>query len=635
MSLIDNKKKQSFLIQWGMVLVAVVAIYQLPAWTKLDDLYNDYWRVEIAKKTQPSDDIIVIKIDDKSLSEMEEDIGFWPWPRTTHAFLVEGLLAANSKAIVFDIMFSERDKLRDGDEFFREVVSQQPNIFYAAALLKEESPEDLVSLEDLPQSFFSKPYVRADSTVNNSSKITMSLPWIIAVEDWNVGLIDFLADWDGSARRYPVVTEVQGAKLNSLPNRVAEYVISQPDTNTGNNQRTTRTEQDFIHLKYKGVDYVPFQSVSYAVAYDFLTNRKRLDLFKDKIVVIGATATGLHDLRETPIAQLYPATSILAMAIDNLILNDYLIVVNKNYGLMVSVILVSLLLAITFLFDSYRIQLALSIGLLLFSALCLLTLSYFLSQSDRLFPAASSFTILFSVLVVLLFYRGLKEYMSRQHALQTFSRFMDPVVVKQLMSDEDWQEKTANKSCKVSVLFSDIRGFTTLSEKRTAEEIMAILNNYFDRQVEAIFSTGGTLDKFIGDAVMAFWGAPIEDDNHAEHAVDAALKMVDNLLTFRESLPEELREFDVGIGVHSGDAVVGMLGSAKRFDYTAIGDTVNLGSRIEGVTKGIARILVSETTKELCGDVFDFEFKGEFAVKGREEKVKLYQPSRRVAVNEN
>jgi adenylate cyclase len=156
---------------------------------------------------------------------------------------------------------------------------------------------------------------------------------------------------------------------------------------------------------------------------------------------------------------------------------------------------------------------------------------------------------------------------------------------------------------------------------------MQILNAYFDSQVEAIFNTRGTLDKFIGDAIMAFWGAPVEDEEHAINAVKAALMMVDNLMLFRETLPEDLRGFDVGIGVHSGEAVVGMLGSTKRFDYTAIGDTVNLASRIEGATKDVARILVSEATMILCGDRFKFEYSGEFSVKGREEKVKLYKPS--------
>lgn len=125
---------------------------------------------------------------------------------------------------------------------------------------------------------------------------------------------------------------------------------------------------------------------------------------------------------------------------------------------------------------------------------------------------------------------------------------------------------------------------------------------------------------------MAFWGAPIEDEKHAENAVVTALIMVDNLLAFRKTLPKELQNFDVGIGIHSGEAVVGMLGSKRRFDYTAIGDTVNLASRIEGVTKGRARVLVSQATKDLCENKFEFIYSGEFSVKGREAKVKLYEP---------
>ena len=176
------------------------------------------------------------------------------------------------------------------------------------------------------------------------------------------------------------------------------------------------------------------------------------------------------------------------------------------------------------------------------------------------------------------------------------------------------------------MLFSDIRGFTTLSESRTPEQVVTLLNRYFDLQVAAIFEQGGTLDKFIGDAIMAFWNAPLSAPDHAVRAVRAALAMSRSLEVFRQELGEFGQHFDIGIGIHTGPAVVGFLGSSQRLDYTAIGDTVNLGSRIEGETKGVARILVSEATRNACGNVFTFIDHGEVTVKGRSQPVRLFEP---------
>jgi adenylate cyclase len=247
--------------------------------------------------------------------------------------------------------------------------------------------------------------------------------------------------------------------------------------------------------------------------------------------------------------------------------------------------------------------------------------------------------LLFPVLRVLLFgwafyfAAALREYMrerrEREQAVREFSRFVNPHVVNELMAHGGLSRE--GESREVSLLFSDIRGFTSLSEKRTPQEVVSLLNRYFSRQVEVIFRNGGTLDKFIGDAIMAVWGAPLDDPKHAEKAVRCALEMSDTLDAFKLELGELGKAFDAGIGVHSGPAVVGLIGSEQRREYTSIGDTVNLASRIEGLTKGVARILVSEETRLLCADAFDFEPRGLYKVKGRAQDVALYEPRRKLA----
>jgi adenylate cyclase len=208
-----------------------------------------------------------------------------------------------------------------------------------------------------------------------------------------------------------------------------------------------------------------------------------------------------------------------------------------------------------------------------------------------------------------------------------FSRFLDPRVVNDLVTNQRNLLTEGAKSREVTLLFSDIRGFTTLSESHTPEQVVDILNRYFTLQVDVVFRHHGTVDKFIGDCIMAFWGAPLADPDQAKNAVAAALEMAQVLLEFRKGLGPELAEvFDVGIGIHTGPAVVGFMGSQNKLDYTAIGDAVNLASRIEGQTKGVARVLVSAATRERCGDAFDFVERGTYKVKGREQPVQLYEP---------
>jgi len=172
-----------------------------------------------------------------------------------------------------------------------------------------------------------------------------------------------------------------------------------------------------------------------------------------------------------------------------------------------------------------------------------------------------------------------------------------------------------------------MRGFTTLSETAAPEEVVALLNRYFTCQTEIVFKHGGTLDKFIGDAIMAFWGAPTAYPDHAQRAVLAALDMSAALDELRGELGSLGASLDIGIGLHTGSAVVGFIGSDERLDYTAIGDTVNCASRIEGLTKGVSRILASEATRDAAGDAFEWRDHGLHRAKGRGVELHLFQPA--------
>jgi adenylate cyclase len=218
------------------------------------------------------------------------------------------------------------------------------------------------------------------------------------------------------------------------------------------------------------------------------------------------------------------------------------------------------------------------------------------------------------------------ERRNRQRVTQLFSRFLDPRVVKGLVEKGETDAALSGQKREITVLFSDIQGFTSLSERKSAPEIVDLLNRYFSLQVEVIFRHEGTLDKYIGDAIMAFWGAPTDQPDHACRALACAREMEQTLVRFKQEAGADGEQFDVGIGLHCGEAVVGFIGSPeRRQDYTVIGDTVNTASRIEGATRGRSRILVSAAVRAAC-DKYTFTDHGPVKLKGKEEPVHLFEP---------
>jgi adenylate cyclase len=266
-------------------------------------------------------------------------------------------------------------------------------------------------------------------------------------------------------------------------------------------------------------------------------------------------------------------------------------------------------------------------GALLTITLLSLFISYSAVSRLVLLPVLTPLLLAWSCYFVCALHSYFVERKKTERAVQLFSRFVNPHVVQELLAHGGLSR--VGESRQITVLFSDIRGFTALSEKRTPQQIVQLLNRYFTLQVEVVFRHGGSLDKFIGDCIMAFWGAPLDDPQHALHAVQAALEMAEVLQDFKRALGDQDADFDVGIGIHSGPAVVALIGPEQRLEYTAIGDTVNLASRIEGLTKGVSRILVSRETKALCGDTLDFAAFGSYKVKGREQDVELFAPRKR------
>jgi adenylate cyclase len=600
------------LIAFAVALAAAAEFASLHLLLPLENRVSDTFVRVHASGLRPDPDIVIVDIDDRSLAKMNDAAGSWPWPRSVHGELVAGLARQHPKAIVFDILFAEPDVYRpESDALFNEAVSQAPNTYFP--MVRRSAAEDSrgIPLAEYAATLGIAPTPAAD----RDARVSLLLPLAVARESWRTGTINFVEDKDGVGRRYNVYTNAYGWRIPSLPARVSRD-LGYP-----------LPEQETIVLGWRG-PALAHARIPYADVYEDFGRKKPLRdpaEFRDKIVIIGTTATGLHDIRATPLSSLTSAVEILATTFDNLKNGGYMRTAPAPVPFLLTLLLVATLLAA---FLARHNTLHIGAALLPLSAV-LLGAEYLALGRLLLLPvfAPLVFAWLFYIAAALQEY--LRERRAREQTVRIFNRFLDPRVVKELVNQGTTTESISGQAREITVLFSDIRGFTTLSEIHTPAEIVALLNRYFSLQVEVIFRHGGTLDKFIGDAIMAFWGAPGEDASHAEHATAAALEMAETLARFKLEIGELGHTFDVGIGIHSGPAVVGFIGSEQRQDYTAIGDTVILASRIEGETKGVSRILVSAETMSRCADAFDFVDHGFFKVKGRTQEVQLFEPRKK------
>jgi adenylate cyclase len=593
------------------LLAAALEIHLLRAAAPLENRLLDAFVRWHAARLAPDPDVVIVDIDERSLAAMQKEAGRFPWPREVYADLVLGLAAQKPRAIVFDIMFSEPDRFRpESDRAFVEAVAPLTNVYFPMLKLDPRDDPGGASAAELGPLVG---LVRRPGADPNT-RIAVVPPLALPSELWRGGPINFVEDADHVGRRYLLRSVVGGWELPSLAARIAlELGFPVPDAD------------DFI-LAWRGrARGLP--RVSFSDLYEDFGRAKRVrpqDEFTGKVAVIGAAAPGLGDLRVTPLSATQPGVEILATAIENLKSKRAMRRASPWLAFGAALLLLAALAA-AFARNVNASRSAAALGA---ASVLVLGASWFaagqLLLAPVLAPLGAAWLFYFAAATA----AYLRERRAREEAIAMFSRFVNPYVVRQLMERGGLEGE--GRTREVTLLFSDIRGFTTLSEKRSPQEVVAILNRYFTLQVETIFRHDGSLDKFIGDAIMAFWGAPLDDPEHAKHAVACALDMADTLAAFKAEMGEAVKDFDVGIGVHSGPAVVGLIGSERRREYTSIGDTVNLASRIEGLTKEAGRrILVSRETMERCAGAFDFVSCGTFQAKGRTQPVELFEPRRK------
>ena len=582
----------------------------------------------------PPQHVVIAAIDEQSLAK----VGRWPWSRTVHAELARRLDEAGAKVIAFDLFFPERESPNIDAQFARAIGSTRKTVlgtyflldqaaarYYGAAGLEAVVPQAISDVHQTAELLHDVPIYDAYGVIANIPELQKSAVF--------AGHINVLQDTDGVVRRAPLVVrhgerwypafDVQVARAfapdQPFSLQISEYGIV--GVNVAG-RFVPLAEGGELLIRYRGPEARTFATVSIA---DILERKADPSLLRDRVVLIGNTAKGIGDTRVTPYGTSFPGVEVRANIIENLLEGAIL----ERPGWMALVdgtVMVLLGLVLIWLLP----RLGVSGG----AALTAVLLVGYIVLAFHLFRSAGLWLNLVypSLLVVLLFASAtLVEYFSafseKRYLKRAFAHYVPPAVVDELVADAGKLQLGGEKR-ELTVLFSDIRGFTTLSEAMAPEELVKLMNEYFTVMTDKVFDHRGSLDKYIGDAIMAVFGAPVHEPQHAALACRSALAMVQALGTLQQSLRERrLPAIDIGIGINTGPMIVGNMGSASRFSYTVVGDAVNLASRIEHLNKDYGTsILLSEYTYLPVKDEFPLAREVDrVRVRGRAQPVQLFE----------
>lgn len=518
----------------------------------------------------PQPGVVVVTIDDASL----QDIGRWPWDRSEHASLIQRIADGRPAAIGYDVTFAEPQDALNDTVLAQAIQGAGVVVLPVETTMPETTVYPLAAFRD------------AAATV---------------------GHVTLRPDMDGVVRR---VARFETDQHGDAQRVFAEQVLRVAGILPTNVPGTVR-------IAYAGGQ--GWVASSYVSAADVLQGRVDAAVFTDALVFVGATAPSLHDTVITPVGVMAGVEAHAAIA-DTLWSERFLAPVPLA-ATMAFLVLLSLVAAAIALWMRMRwgIPLILLLSLLIVgSASVLFDRGWVL---DVVWPLIATFGSFVLVSVE----RRWSAERERREIKNVFSRYMNPSVVQALLDDPS-RLALGGRRREMTVFFSDIRGFTSLSETMKPERLVRVLNSYLDRMTKIVFAHDGVLDKYIGDAVMAFWNAPFDQPDHARRAVATALAMRSALQEMNDTHAFGKTELHIGVGINTGEMVVGNIGGSERVDYTVIGDSVNLGSRMEGLTKEYGvDIIISERTVEQAGSEVLVRRLDKASVKGKKEPVVLYE----------
>ncbi len=625
-------KPYRFIILSGIastLLFCLLFLLQLPSLEGIEAILYDY-RFVIKNQLKPvssPQNIIIVEIDEKSL----EKLGRWPWSRSLQAGLIKKILSGNPHVLAVDIVYPEPESTSADNALGMALKGSDRTVL---AIGFDRIPDgDKESPEFIIENAIKK--VRSASRLKYIPEVNKlkAGPEII-YKGTITGHVYSPPERDGRIRWEYLYTNYLDEFYPSLPlvvsamylNKRIEDIVIYGDRGIGIDETFIPTDRaGRMRINYLGKE----RTFHYISASRVLERDFDISLFSGKIVLLGTSAISTYDFAVSPLSARMPGVEKNATVIENII--------NKRFIKDVPAVLIIFLIIIS----GFSLSLILSrvrakTGMLLSALfiLSLLLLNLYLFINNRYMNLFYPLLDLIFISVTGFSHKYIKEEKRSRELRRIFSRYVSPKIVEQLINNPE-MTKLGGQKKEITVLFADIQGFTTLSEKKEPEEVVSLLNEYFKEMTDIIFKWDGTLDKFIGDEIMAFWGAPLEQPDHAELALRCSLDMSDRLEELQKKwLSEGKPVLDCGIGINTGTVLIGNIGAEdKQMDYTAIGDHVNLGARVEKMTRECnTRILMTEFTferikellrKNLIGHV-EIKEVGTVHVKGRQMPVKIY-----------
>jgi adenylate cyclase len=570
--------------------------------------------------------IVLVMVDQASIDNYELEHTYWPWPRDIYKPVLELMKAGGAKAVVFDILFTNPSETVANDLAFGAALKE----FGPAVLAMETGPRAHALRSAPPPVRFA---VTAGSALAASAlerkSVRLPVPPVLAGSRL-LGDTKADADLDGVFRRVPLLVSMGGVLYPTLPAAAAMLATGKTLEELGAKLTDGRMLVRFHgrssteNARLKTYDAYPIGDViqSRVAIEDHRPPKLPPSLFKDKIVFIGMSAAGLLDNHPSPIAPVFPGTEVLAAATDNLINGDFL--TRSPFVAVLGLVLVGLILAgAASRFSSHA---WISLGVVLSSSAVLAGISCYVFTKGIWLDIVAPQLSLWLGFAAASAYGYAVEGRQKRYIQGAFSQYLSPEIVKRI-ADNPEMLALGGERRDVTVYFSDIQGFTTFSEQLSPEKLTKLMNRYLGEMTDTILVSGGTLDKYIGDAVMAFWGAPVPCEGHALIACKAALANQRRLAGLREQFAAEgYPPIFNRIGLNSGPASVGNMGSAARLSYTAIGDTVNLSSRLEGANKAYGTyILISESTRQGAGEAIEVRELDYVKVKGKNLPIHVYE----------
>ena len=595
-------------------------------------------RVELAPPRQPPPpEIVIIDIDNPSFAALSQAIGRWPWTRLLWSDLVKYLHAAGARAVVFDVVFAGREP--DADAEFAQRLQEAGNVTLAFAFVEYEAEFRTDVANPVPAS------VPGAVALEDGAGLPLLSPELhkpdlpvetLATAARRLGCITVHPDPDGVVRRVPLffrrpegyypslgVAAAAGAMSAEEPPRLA------PGALQWGAARVPIARDGLLvpHWRRDVTAYprLPMWKVACSVFPDVCAEGApsyKPEDFRGKIVFIGASALGAFDVMATPVDPVTPGVLVHAAVLESL-LQQRAIAQPPEYAVhLLMALLTGVAGAAVWGFRSVRRSALVVLGAVLFYGVAAVEV---FGRWELWLPVAAPL----GTLVVSFVGQSLTRYVTTGRELrqtrQTLLRYMPPEVVDHIMA-RGGPDQLRGELGIITVMFSDIRNFTKMSEKRTPTEVVEILNHYLDAMTEIVFTHHGVVDKFIGDGMLCYWGAFGQADSHARLAVTASAAMLAKLEELNQNWRREgLPELGIGIGLNTGEALFGNLGSGRKMEFTVLGDTVNVASRLETMTKEFGtKIVLSETTQAELGDGSRTRFLAEVAIRGREQKMKVY-----------